>query len=85
MLKDIGGYTWEVWRNEKPSYWKQAGELNREYNPVPEDNPISKSHPNVHPSEWRWAGFNFDVSLTNKGTVEELYNVINQALDRQRS
>lgn len=84
MLKDIGGYTWEVWRNEKPEYWKQAGDLNKEYNPVPENNPISNKYPDIHPSEWRWAGFNFDASLTNKGTVEELYKVINQALDRQQ-
>jgi len=85
MVKGLKGFTWEVWREEEPEYWKEAGKLNREQNPPPEDNPISRAYPNVHRSEWRWAGWDFDFTIMNQDTMETLYTSIDQVLDRQQS
>jgi hypothetical protein len=80
MIQQIGGHTWEVWRGEKPTYWEEAGELNKQFNPPPKDNNIATTYPEVHPSEWRWAGFNFDISIKNNGSLDELHSTIDQSL-----
>ena len=85
MVKGLKGFTWEVWREAEPEYWKDAGKLNREQNPPPEDNPISKAYPDVHRSEWRWAGWDFDFTIMNQDTMGTLYTSIDQVLDRQQS
>ena len=85
MVKGLKGYTWEVWRDKEPKYWKMASKLNRGYANPPEDNPVAKHHPNVHRSEWRWAGWDFDILLTNKDTLKTLYHSIDQVLDHQQS
>ena len=85
MVKGLKGFTWEVWRSDKPVYWEDAGKLNKETSTPPEDNLIAKKYPDVHRSEWRWAGWDFDFSITNKDTVETLYWSIDRVLDRQQS
>jgi hypothetical protein len=85
MVKGLKGFTWEVWREAEPEYWKDAGKLNREQNPPPEDNHIARAYPDVHRSEWRWAGWNFDFTIMNQDTMGTLYTSIDQVLDRQQS
>ena len=45
---------------------------------------MGKNHPEVHASEWRWAGWEFDATINNTGTLDELYEHINQVLNRQQ-
>jgi hypothetical protein len=33
---------------------------------------MSENYPEVHPSEWSWAGWEFDMELDNRGTMEDL-------------
>ena len=85
MVIGLKGFTWEVWREKEPVYWDMAGKLNRLHPNPPEDNPVARAHPDVHRSEWRWAGWDFDILLTNNDTLETLHYSIDRVLDHQQS
>ena len=80
MVTDLGGQAWEVWKSVKrPDWWETAKKDNTE-----NTNNMGKNHPEVHASEWRWAGWDFNATINNTGTIDELYEHINQALDHQQ-
>lgn len=68
VIKRLGGKTAVVWRNDVPEWWSTAVNANKYNNPVA----MQTQYPNIHASEYSWAGWNFDVELNNKGTLEEL-------------
>ncbi len=71
-IKKLGGTTAVVWRHEKPDWWATAENINTN-NVDPNSNHTMKVvFPDVHQSEWRWAGWNFDVTLNNTDTLESL-------------
>ena len=66
----MGGRTVVVWREEKPEWWHNASQLNhanykKKSNMV--DN-MKSNYPDVHKSEWSWAGWDFDLQLDNNST-----------------
>ena len=68
VIKRFGGKTAVVWRNDKPEWWETASMENRGHKQAN----MSENYPEVHPSEWSWAGWEFDMELDNRGTMEDL-------------
>ena len=71
-IQNMGGRTVVVWREEKPEWWHNASQLNhanykKKSNMV--DN-MKSNYPDVHKSEWSWAGWDFDLQLDNNSTLE---------------
>lgn len=67
-IKNLGGELAVVWRDKKPGWWRYACEANAGR---PEAKHIM-SESDIHPSEYSWAGWNFDHTLSNSGTLEDL-------------
>jgi len=72
VIKRLGGKTAVVWRGEKPLWWGTAVGTNLAKATQEEHNCMNVVFPDVHPSEWSWAGWDFDVELSNTGSLEDL-------------
>jgi len=67
VIKKFKGNTAVVWRHDKPNWWQsavRANTTNQKY--------IMSRHPEVHTSEWSWAGWEFDVALQNTSSLVQL-------------
>ena len=71
VIKRLGGKTAVVWRHEKPLWWATACNVNQAGKSRKENNSMHVVFPEVHPSEWSWAGWDFDIKLTNNSTLED--------------
>ena len=74
-IKNLGGKTAVVWRYDKPEWWNNASILNQasvSKKPMHIVDGMKARHPDVHKSEWSWAGWKFDIELLNTSTLEEL-------------
>lgn len=68
VIKRFSGKTAVVWRNKQPIWWHHACNANS-------GNSESKyimSESDIHPSEYSWAGWNFDYTLQNVSTLDSL-------------
>ena len=63
MIKTIGGSVWCVQRGDNPQWFNEYKNNNVE----PKD---------IHPSEWAWAHSNFDHTIVNDSTVDDLCSAI---------
>ena len=72
VIKKLGGKTAVVWRGDKPLWWGTAVGTNLAKANHDEHNCMNVVFPDVHPSEWSWAGWDFDVNLSNTGSLEDL-------------
>lgn len=72
VIKRLGGKTAVVWRDEKPLWWGTAVNVNQSGVNNEPHNSMKVVFPQVHPSEWSWAGWDFDYSLDNTGSLEYL-------------
>tara|TARA_B100000035_G_C21024002_1_gene565321 strand:- start:22 stop:651 length:630 start_codon:yes stop_codon:yes gene_type:complete len=72
IIKKLGGTTAVVWRNEKPLWWATACGINTTNTNNNPNNSMEVVFPDVHPSEWSWAGWQFDHTIENTGTLEDL-------------
>ena len=68
-IKELGGSTTVVWRYEKPEWWNLAVNINTKN---ADSKVMIDQYPEVHQSEWRWAGWNFDITLNNTDTLDSL-------------
>ena len=84
-IKDSGGMIMRTRRGSDPVWYNDALTVN-----TVDKNDSSwslsserlNSH-NIHSSETAWIGTNFDHVLSNDGSIDDLYNEINQLLIRQ--
>lgn len=67
-LRRSGGHVIRVIRGNTPEWWPTA---------VTNPDLMGQLYPQVHASEWAWAGTNFDRVIPNHGTLDELYAGIN--------
>jgi len=72
VIKKLGGTTAVVWRDEKPLWWATASGVNQAGVSHRENNSMTTVFPDVHPSEWSWAGWDFDHTISNTGSLEDL-------------
>jgi hypothetical protein len=86
-IKDAGGMVIRTHRGPDPE-WYHAAEI---VNKGPTKNLSWASNKSfldnykIHASETSWIGTNFDAILDNDGTIDDLYNQINQLLNPQSS
>jgi hypothetical protein len=71
MLKDAGATTICVQRGELPDWWSIAKKA--QYNSQAAK---TMKQLDIHPSEWDWVGWNFDETIMNNGTLEDLYGSV---------
>ena len=72
MLANAGAVTVCVSRGPKPEWWelaKQAMDNNIEAQKLTEMG--------IHKSEWDWAKYEFDVKISNNGTLKDLEDKVN--------
>lgn len=67
VIKRLGGTTAVVWRKDKPDWWQTACHTN-----INNTNDMSTQYPDVHRSEWSWAGWKFDEILDNTRDLDHL-------------
>ena len=68
IIKKLGGTTVVVWRDDPPEWWGTAVLANTSK----QAHLMETQYPSIHPSEWSWAGWNFDVNLSNTSSLEDL-------------
>ena len=68
VIKVLGGKTAAVWRHDTPEWWDTAVNANA----TNKIDLMKNDYPDIHPSEWSWAGWHFDVSLQNTTTLDNL-------------
>lgn len=75
-IKNLGGEIAVVWRHQEPEWWPDAVETNtcdpdKEYIIYDEGRHMEVAWPEVHPSEWSWAGWKFDHTVYNMSTLDD--------------
>lgn len=74
-IKNLGGEIAVVWRKSPPEWWETAMATNlcpKDEEWIIYDNKehMETKYPDVHPSEWSWAGWAFDYELRNTSTLD---------------
>jgi hypothetical protein len=80
-IKNVGGITVRVERGERPSWYEDAVSFNK--GPGCVSWSLSKSKLDklgIHASEYSSVGLNYDSYISNNGTIDELYDTVNQLL-----
>ena len=72
VIKKLGGITAVVWRHEKPLWWATASDINKAGANNEPHHSMKVIFPEVHASEWSWAGWNFDYKINNTTTLDDL-------------
>jgi len=72
MLKDLGAVCVEVTRGERPAWYQYALD----------DDTKKLETLKVHRSEYDWIGTDFDATLDNNGTLDELYKQVEELIRR---
>lgn len=80
VIKRLGGITASVWRYDVPKWWDVAVTTNttpeeEQYQIYDEGNHMEVTFPDIHPSEFSWAGWEFNHAINNKSTLEEFRNI----------
>ncbi len=75
VIKRLGGKTTVVWRKEKPQWWDYAVRSNTK-NQID----LMTRYPDVHKSEYSWAGWDFDIEFDNSKDLEHLYSQVSDVL-----
>lgn len=75
------GYTIAVQRGKRPDWWDIAIEANDGC----EQAQSTLSQYGVHPSEYKWIGHEFDFELTNNGSLESLYDSVDDMMRKIRN
>ena len=81
VIKRLGGTTVVVWRYEKPLWWGTASSINKSGANNKEHNSMSVVFPEVHPSEWSWAGWDFDIQINNDSDLDSLRDQVIQNIN----
>jgi hypothetical protein len=74
MLKNLGAICIEVTRGDKPNW----------YNDALSGNTSQLELLKVHRSEYDWIGTNFDYTLDNNGTLDDVYAQVETVLSSRR-
>ena len=81
MIKDLGGKIVRVRRGEIPKWFYTALQQNltHEYDLwiLQDQNELmDQKYPEIHYSEWAWIGSDYDSTITNQGSLEDLVIVV---------
>ena len=79
MLRNVGATIAVVKRGESPNWWSTAQEAH-----VDPKSFVIMSKSGIHPSEWDWAGYSFDIEIDNNRTLDDLYQLADTLVKNQR-
>lgn len=71
-IQKAGGKIVRVRRGPQPEWFDTALETNSKKNYYG----MAEKYPDVHFSEWAWIGCDYDISITNDGSLEDLVIVV---------
>lgn len=80
FIKDQGGKLLKVNRGSQPVWVEIAIQANNGSSLAKDI--MHKTYPNVHFSEWAWAGVQPDLEISNDGTLEQLYEQIREMMSK---
>ena len=80
-IKRLGGYLIRIKRGEEPYWFNTAVMAN--YGNQQEQNMLKQW--NIHPSESSWVGYNFDITVENNGTMDDLRKSIDLVMENLES
>jgi len=69
-------HMWQVWRDDPPRWWELAQAA---------PSAMKEKFPEIHPSEYMWAGEDFDETIYNSGSVEDLHNYTSRLIHGYKS
>lgn len=78
FIKENNGVIVRVKRGPDPDWYSIAAAANR--GDADSKNIMASVYPNVHFSEWAWAGTEVDYVVDNNGSLEDLQNNINSLI-----
>lgn len=78
-IKKSGGFVVRVTRGEEPEWYDLALKANKDESARSEMEKLG-----IHLSEWAWIGQEFDDVINNNGTLEELYEKVENLLHSLR-
>lgn len=92
MIRKRGGEIWWVHRGSLPEWWDCAIETNESLKMNNTSMPtewilhdqgrhMEIKYPNVHYSEWAWAGTKFDFELDNNDSLAALYGKVEEHMN----
>ena len=87
-IQKLGGEVWWVSRGELPEWYNVAYRQNTtsyDAHWILQDQTqlMEQLYPDVHLSEWAWVGSEFDATIENNGTVQDLFQSIDKKLSNQ--
>ncbi len=80
LINRMGGTTILVQRDDKPEWYNIAFQANK--GDAVARHIMNKDFSQVHASEWDWIGADIDFTITNNGTLEELYIEVDKIIDK---
>jgi hypothetical protein len=84
-IRDAGGIVIRVKRGEEPEWYTDAADMNagdRCMNYALAKNRMSKL--GIHASETAWVGTKFDHVFDNNGSIDDLYNQVQQLINQEQ-
>jgi len=80
-IRRLGGRVFWIQRGGLPEWYETAVAENTANKEVlallkSQGNTMNQKYPNIHPSEFSWVGTEFDVVVSNNGTIDELYETL---------
>jgi hypothetical protein len=74
MVKNLGGKTVRVKRGDEPKWYTSAKKVNSGMSRIGWSSGKDElEQQGIHPSEYAWIGNKFDVTISNDGSIDELY------------
>jgi hypothetical protein len=80
LIKRMGGTTILIQRDDKPEWYNIASQANA--GDAVARHIMNRDFKHVHASEWDWIGADIDFTVTNDGTLEELYIQVDEILEK---
>lgn len=90
MIQSLGGDLWTVRRGEFPLWWEDAMTWNHAIwtrgletgleNPFADSPLVKGKWYKIHATEWGLAGYEFDYTLDNNGSFEDLFKQIDSRI-----
>jgi len=89
MIKEVGGILIKVQRERDPEWWDLAVQDNRSLWSATPNSIVSHNmedkFPEIHASEYKWVGWDFDYEIQNDSSIQHLTNQVLDLLDTNHS
>ena len=84
-IRDAGGIILQIQRGPLPEWYacalkENTTDTDHQWILQDHDELMSQKYPHIHASEYSWVGHKFDAVLDNSGSLEQLYEQVEQLL-----